>query len=178
MKQLLLVSIFAIATAAQCADPKTIGDVVGRDLNITGLGWAGHVGIYTGSSVLEVLNATSPVQKNSLSTFKSASSFWGARYVTSSVMSYNFQLVIDKGWDQRNYNPTYTTTATYSVGSKSTTSIYNSTKKKWETRTVINPAKFRCDTFVYYSFNAGIGYKLAGATILPRTVYNNCPKVR
>jgi len=170
--------ILAIPAVALAADPKYAGDVVGRDLSLAVVGALGHVGIYTGSSVLEVMNSTSPVQKNSLSTFKKASKFWGAKYVSSSNKSYNFQSVIDKGWDQRNYTPSYTTSASYTVGSKSTQWVYNSARKKWELKTVIVPAKFRCDTFVYYSFDAGIGVKLAGSYITPKIVYDNCKNSR
>ena len=179
MKTLVLIASLAVVSSAFSADPKTVGDVVGRDLNAGRiLGWIGHVGAYTGSSVLEVLNSPTPVQKNTLSSFKTATNYWGSRYVKSSVMSYNFQLVIDKGWDQRNYNPTYTKTIFYTAGSKSTTSVYNSTTKKYETKTVITPAKFRCDTFIIYSFQAGIGYNLSGSTISPWAVYKNCPNSR
>lgn len=170
------------ASSSFAGDPKAVGDVCGRDLNVDIFGWdggiirkAGHVGVYDGSNVLEVLDASPVVQKNTLTSFKNTTSFWGARYIPG---KYSFANVIDTGWNQRNYSPTYTLTAQYTVGKWITKQVWDAKMQKWLTVLELRRGKFRCDTFVYYAFDAGIGYKLAGKTILPRTVYNNCPNAR
>lgn len=59
-------------------DPKHIGDAVGRDLDIPGLGWVGHIGIWDGKQVIEVVNGSSnAVRFQSMNQFKSASPYWG-----------------------------------------------------------------------------------------------------
>ncbi|WP_232003208.1 hypothetical protein [Pseudoalteromonas piscicida] len=69
--------LLAISSTAFAGNPTSVDDVVARDLSISGLGWAGHVGIWDGSKVLEVLNDGTVIRKNTLSSFKSASSYWG-----------------------------------------------------------------------------------------------------
>lgn len=62
-------------------------DVVGRNLDIPGVGWAGHVGIVTdnkvtdsGNYVVEALWEPLVLQINNLSSFKKRSPYWGAKY--------------------------------------------------------------------------------------------------
>jgi len=169
-----LLSIISINTFA-ASNPKSTGDLVARDLQIWGVGWAGHVGIWTGNEVLEVLNDRKVIHKNSLSSFKRSSPYWGARYGKGASQAYK---VISWGYKQRYYNPKYTTTAKYRVGGWVKKWVWDSRKKGWVKRSVMQNAKYRCDTFVYSSFKNGNGTQLAGWTITPRTVFYNMPYSR
>ncbi len=61
--------------------PRLSGDVVGRDLQIPGISWAGHIGLYDGSKVIEVLSeGVSVIQTNSWENFKSRSPTWNTIY--------------------------------------------------------------------------------------------------
>lgn len=63
-------------------DPADAADVVGRNLDIWGLGSVGHVGIWSGSHVIEALNvAGNAIKTNSLTDFKSRTRYWGAASV-------------------------------------------------------------------------------------------------
>lgn len=57
-------------------NPSLPGDVVGRDL-ANFVGPLGHIGFWDGGHVVEVLNQPTVVQYNSLSTFKTATAYWG-----------------------------------------------------------------------------------------------------
>ena len=70
----------AIATSKFGKDPRDKSDIVGRDLNVVGLGSLGHVGLWTGDRVIEALHQTPAVVQNTLQDFKSRSSFWGTVY--------------------------------------------------------------------------------------------------
>jgi len=68
-------------------DPVKVGDVVGRDLLVTGLGAFGHVGMWDGSRVIEVLNEPTVLQSNTLDNFKVRSVYWGAS--SANITPYN-----------------------------------------------------------------------------------------
>lgn len=58
--------------------PRDVGDIVGRDLNIAGLGWVGHLGLWDGREVAEVLQERANVAGyTSVQAFQSASQYWG-----------------------------------------------------------------------------------------------------
>ncbi len=76
----LLVALSSSAFPVHAANPSAAGDVVGRDLNYAVIGWLGHVGMWTGSSVLEVLNEPTVIHTNTLTNFKNRTRYWGARY--------------------------------------------------------------------------------------------------
>jgi hypothetical protein len=42
--------------AVQIPRPQSAGDVVGRDLAFTGLGPIGHIGMFDGENVMQVMN--------------------------------------------------------------------------------------------------------------------------
>ena len=167
---LIITSISLLATS----NPKATGDIVGRDLSISGLGWAGHVGIWDGRKVLEVLNKSTVIQKNSLYSFKNSSSYWGARYGKGS----RHYRVISAGWNQRYYSPTYTTTSQYREGKWTKQWRWDSRQWKWVQKWVKQTAKFRCDTFVNYAYRKGSGVNLSPNYTLPRQVYNSMPHQR
>lgn len=161
--------------AAAPGDPKRAGDVMGRDLDYLAFKGLGHLGVFGGRLVLECLNEKEPLQKNSVKSFKSKADYWGARYIPEKL---DFRKVIATGWAQRNYQPSFTLSPVYQRGRHVNKKVWNSATKTWETRTVLVPAKFRCDTFVYFSYKAGIGRRLAGDEIMPAIVFGNCPKAR
>jgi hypothetical protein len=58
--------------------PSNVGDVPARDLNYPGLGWLGHVGMWTGSNVVEVVSGQSnAVRYVSWESFSTTSNVWG-----------------------------------------------------------------------------------------------------
>lgn len=60
--------------------PAQLADVVGRDLHIFGLGFLGHLGVWTGGSVIEVLDEPTVVQERDLVSFIGGNDFWGSVY--------------------------------------------------------------------------------------------------
>jgi len=167
--------VFGFLNLLVAGNPKATGDILGRDLNIYGLGWLGHVGIWDGRRVLEVLNKNIVIQKNSLSSFKKASSYWGTRYGRGS----RHYKVIRAGWRQRYYSPTYVFSATWREGKYVRRWVWDRRYRRWRLKWVKQSAKFRCDSFVYYSYMKGIGVRLvANNWITPRIIYNSMPKNR
>jgi len=83
------ITITALACSVTYAKHIYPAEIMGRDLNIPGLGWAGHVGISNADGftaedmmqdaylVTEVLNEPVIGQINSISNFKSRSKYWG-----------------------------------------------------------------------------------------------------
>lgn len=70
-------------------EPKASGDIVGRDLSVPGLSWAGHIGVFDGANVIEVLNEGGNVVKiNSYDNFKDRSLPWPAIYTKFSEYHY------------------------------------------------------------------------------------------
>lgn len=70
-------------------EPKASGDIVGRELSVPGLSWAGHIGIFDGANVIEVLNEGGNVVKiNSYDNFKDRSLPWPAVYTKFSEYHY------------------------------------------------------------------------------------------
>ncbi|HSV53283.1 MAG TPA: discoidin domain-containing protein [Burkholderiaceae bacterium] len=60
--------------------PHQRGDVVGRDLAFTGLGSIGHLGLWDGQQVFEVLNEPTVVQANTYDNFAARSKTWDPIY--------------------------------------------------------------------------------------------------
>jgi hypothetical protein len=59
-------------------DPRNAGDVVGRDLDVPGLGPIGHIGVWDGAEVAEVVSGQSNAARFiSIASFKGATRFWG-----------------------------------------------------------------------------------------------------
>lgn len=188
-------------------DPQKVADVVGRDLNVQNLGWIGHIGVFTGSDILEVLNETSVVQRNSIQTFKRASNYWGARGMDFTHVfmgptdAQKRNNLVNIGWKQRLYSPRYTLTTSWQEGKKTMECV------QWELTCGGNPcangvcsncgsfpnlpekgacskytwtddhAIFRCDTFVNFMFLQQTGNSLV-TSFLPRNVYNALPQNR
>lgn len=170
----LCVSFVGVVSAG---DPKAGADVVGRDLSVRGLGALGHVGVWTGTSVLEVLNEGTVIYQNTLKNFKGKSAYWGAKYGVGASKSAQ---IVSAGWGQRNFSPVYTTTAQWREGgvTQKVCTKYNKAGVCTSQKTTVTTALFRCDTFVDFSFKKGNGASLVNAAILPRILYNALPSTR
>lgn len=60
-------------------NPREVGDIVGRELNIYGVGWVGHLGIWDGREVAEVLgDRANAAGFTPLQDFRLAAQYWGA----------------------------------------------------------------------------------------------------
>lgn len=176
LKKMFIAIILCMGTQAYALS----GDVHGRDLNITGLGWAGHTGVEAANGrILEMLNQrtvskwgyTSYLFKNTQNIFKSSSSYWGARYWK--------WLVDNQYWRVYNYvvrnadyiediGANYTTTSWYHHPKS-----YRDSNGKWR----IQVGKYRCDTYVRSMYETG-GIRFSSNTILPKKVFNAFPDVR
>lgn len=175
-----LIAATLASSSVLAGDPKVAPDVVGRDLNVTGFGALGHVGIWNGSSVIEVLNVTNKVvQSNTLSSFKNASKYWGAKYGIAPTKGL---AITSAAWAQRQYSPTYTLTAMWQEGGsfQSGCAKYGTGGKCLAPIYSLIKGKFRCDTFVNYSFWKGSGNYVVGAgnAILPSILYGKFPSTR
>lgn len=168
-----------LASAAHAiGDPRLPADVVGRDMADPILGPLGHIGIYTGSGILEVLKSSSVIEVNSLANFKSRSKYWGARYGYGYPQASS---IISAGLSQRSYSPSYTLSPFWVEGKV----IYKCTQYNKYGQCVrqtssVQRASFRCDTFVNYAFWKGMNRNLtnAGPVINPWLVFLNQPYVR
>ena len=182
MRTILTIATISISNICLAGDPKAIGDVVGRDIDQP---YAGHVGMWTGGSVLEVLANPGTIYENSLTSFKNQPSvsnpkimkaYWGAR-ATSNLTATQKQNVINAGRAQKAYNPQYTTAFSYTEGKYASYCVqYNQYGQCARYQTYMISAVFRCDTFVQYSYKKGANYSVSG--FLPRNVWNSFPIVR
>ena len=153
-----------------------VADIVARDLNYTGLGWLGHVGLVTSldqnPDIVEVLNGTNPdicgifldplYGNNSFST---KTEYWGERYGIFDRVNGNYTLnldlsiaddMIDLAIAQSHYFLKYTLSWSYYPGGTEADPEY---------------CKFRCDSFVYYL------YKTLGLSIEPTFSFPLTPQL-
>lgn len=92
--------------------PAKIGDIVGRDLNIPGVNWTGHVGMWNGTGVIEVLNGQpNAAQINSWDSFNKAAWVYGTgpwktlspAYISNSSIWGCFSTICINDWTSSNY---------------------------------------------------------------------------
>ena len=151
--------------------------MVGRNLSVWGLGGIGHVGMWTGSQVLEFLNEGTFIYQNTLASFKARDKYWGAKYGVGASKSAK---IVSAGWGQRSFSPSYTRTTSWREGgiAQQVCIQYDRYGKCVRFQSSVSTALFRCDTFVNYSFIKGNGASLVGYTILPSILYNSLPSTR
>lgn len=157
------------------------GDILGRDLTlkypIGGVAQVGHVGVWNGQQVVEVLNEFPAIKFNSFANFinRYPSYFWGARGNARFNNSNNINGLAN---NQSQYYPSYTLIpiftqvgkmdfrcANYSIGGSCSKYEY-----------VPIQAVFRCDTFVnFLYYNTGNGNLADYNVIAPRMVYVSRP---
>jgi hypothetical protein len=184
---IMLVSNFAFAQTAGHRPPS--GDVYIRDLASPIFGSVfGHVGMSTFAKIaypgyppgiyetriVEVLNKPGAIFSNTFESFFKATIFRGIRYYSScKTCAHDWQSVITAGLDQSLFDPQYTLYAQYTPGSyKSTTTIVNG---KPETKKEIVRARFRCDTFVQYSYKKALNKAFTASPFTPRNLYLKFP---
>lgn len=157
-------------------------EIIGRDLNIFGAGWAGHVGITTAPNlyqdayqVIEVLQNADPIiQVNLISAFKTITPYWGSRYGIADRGMNALKILREANFQKDLGCATYTIWADYMPS------------KGGYDGTVPHPTycgHFRCDTFVNYTFNWGSytlpTYNPPGEIkkhTIPQYVFNAFPK--
>jgi len=148
-------------------------DIMGRDLQVQGIWWAGHVGIATAlyvtmpaTDVMEAMNAQPVIQVNKLLSFKTRSNYWGSRFGVVPRGSQDALQILRMGYIQKDLCPQYTYTPFYTPGLIG--------QRGYARRC----SKFRCDTFInfIYGFN---GYKLPtydNINSLPRSLFLSFPR--
>jgi hypothetical protein len=177
---LLALGLMSPALLLAQKDPSSSADVIGRDLNLKGFGWIGHVGLWTGASVLEVLDKPEAIQLNTLKSFKDATKYWGAKYF-SDLKPADAAKIIQTGLGQKAIGASYTsTTALTSPGriDTVTSTKYDPKTKKYipVVEQKVIKGKFRCDTFVVYCYSSA--GRLSSPWSTPGIVYSNLPKTR
>jgi len=171
-----------VATGKIGKNPQDQSDIVGRDLNVLGLGALGHVGLWTGDRVIEALNQNPTIVQNTLQDFKSRSSYWGAVYYPN----WNKLPVV---WLPSQIWIPYTNVV-YSakvaavrravliqqIGATYTMSPSIQVARVQECQglrcTGPTPGKYRCDTFIKDAYlTAGVGGLSFGTTETPSTLW-------
>ncbi|MDR3476773.1 MAG: hypothetical protein P4M14_01920 [Gammaproteobacteria bacterium] len=170
-KRLFLVLLALLISAVCYGKEIYYSDVLGRDLAIPGLGWAGHVGLALGDDtdnaakwVIEVLNEKNVIQMNSIDEFKKKTKYWGSRYGLGPYDKSTMD-VLTEAYNQTAWCQTYTNSTDYEIG-EGDLSTGKSTKC----------GKWRCDTFVAWCYyRAGYHQLMENPLILPRIVFDLFP---
>jgi len=179
---LLLTSGFVLAYSP----PSEMGDVVGRNMGSSKGMWLakyGHVGIYDSGlkKVLEVTNESPAIQIVEVTSF-THKKYWGAHYGIGSKSQH--RKALDAGHNQKYYAPKYSFSPYFQEGRWMKTWVNVPDKfwrrGKWIQKWVKGGAKFRCDSFVQYCYEKGVGTRLVKKRwqTLPRKVFNALPRER
>lgn len=159
-------------------------DVAGRELNrpfpVSALG---HVGLTTGLvkdpaknqyaiQVIEVLDADDTGNKAGIYIHDHDASFvhnqnlkyWGTKYGVNgqSLLDIQAYQILGAAASQMQFPFEYTRGWDWHPGAYANYQIFNTATQTWTHQIGITPAKFRCDSFVYYA------YSMAGKFILPK----------
>ena len=149
--------IMAIASPIHANYPSLVGDVVARDLDISGGRWLGHVGLANAphwamspTLVLQAMADSPHIQEVSVDNFKSASNFWGSRggILPLTNGQYNRFTVANRLVRQYYACPAYSYTPYWFAGS-----VTDQGKP-------ISCGLFRCDTLVNYAYAFDSRYSL------------------
>lgn len=157
-----------VGTRENIERPQQSGDIVGRDLNMPGLGAFGHLGFWDGSQVIEVLNeGGNAVKKNSFDNFASRTNTWPSIHPNIPPFTIKSCYLSTCSW-QINANDRgilstriamaarayqiYLTGADYTLSSYPTYAIPNLFDTKDRITTPSVRGKYRCDTFVMELF--------------------------
>lgn len=176
--------------------PRAVGDIVGRELAQKGLGWTGHIGVWDGSRVIEMLNEGSGnrVFTNTWENFKSRDAVtWNTAF--PAYPGHTIKTCWNSSCDINSNRPDQQLVSAqqavvrrafqvYLIGSDYTlTKFYSNAEPAMTDYTTPNwrrPAirgQYRCDTFVYDAFRASTDINLSG--VFPwRDVYNINPSWR
>lgn len=177
----MIVSIIEIAVAAafvySAAYAKQIypAEILGRDLNYPGLGWAGHVGIATttmssasgmwqnATQIIEILNEPVVGQINSIVNFKSRSKYWGSKYGIADRGERGYRVLVEAN-HQRWWCPQYTSDTDYRIGEGNP-----------YTGQIVKCGRWRCDTFVWWAFYSQGWDIMPGRVWMPRVLFDRFP---
>ena len=176
----LIISILEVAIAAftySSAYAKQIypAEILGRDLNYPGLGWAGHVGIATtnmssakgmwqnADQVIEILNEPIVGQINSIDNFKSRSKYWGSKYGIADRDERGYRVLVEAN-QQRWWCPQYTSDTDYQIGDGNPF-----------TGQIVKCGRWRCDTFVWWAFYSQGLDIMPGRVWMPRLLFDRFP---
>ena len=193
---MLVISAQSINAYSGSADPTALieklrhnpfdsADIVGRDLNTIGLGELGHVGIWTGKSIIEALNETPAIKSSTLEYFKSRSPYWGAVYFSgwSSLPPVTLNVYSDSAYPLEQYQGKLAAVQRarliFQIGANYTVSPYITPAVPFTCSTKLGcvaPVKgtYRCDTLVKDAYITagvrGLGYSI---TDMPSTLWNH-----
>ena len=171
-KKIIILSLGLLTSNISSAKDMFAGDIVGRELNSSGLKWAGHVALATSETmnttaylVIEALDTSPHIQLNSISQFKQMSPYWGSRYGIGDYAQGTRNALIEAS-NQRWWCPKYTIFPTYTIGDGNLLTGKATRCGEW-----------RCDTFVAYSYMHAGYPQLIGflPTILPKRVFSAFP---
>jgi hypothetical protein len=174
MKHKKLIALLAL-TALAHAKKIHPAEIMGRDLNVKGFGWLGHVGIATATMytsngmlqnsyiVIEVLNEPTVAQINSIVNFKSRSRYWGSKYGIADSGDRGFGVILEAN-HQRWWCPEYTLDTDYRIG-----------KGNLHTGTPFKCGSWRCDTYVWWAFYSQDWNVMRGRTWLPSVLFDAFP---
>ncbi len=150
-------------------------EIMGRDLNYPGLGWIGHVALASGplislqilnqssDIVIEILNETPVGRYSAIANFKAQPGYWGSKYGIADK-SYRALEVLFEANRQIWLCPTYTSDTNYHVGT------YNH-----RTGEILECGRWRCDTFVWWSFFSQGWDTMPGKLWLPKVLFDSFP---
>jgi hypothetical protein len=150
-------------------------EIVGRDLDYPGLGWAGHVGIATttmssakgmsqnADQVIEILNEPMVGQINSIANFKSRSKYWGSKYGIADRGERGYRVLVEAN-HQRWWCPEYTSDTDYKIGEGNP-----------HTGARIRCGRWRCDTFIWWAFLSQGWDTMPGRVWMPKTLFQSFP---
>jgi len=179
VSSLLLTTGYALAYFP----PSQMGDVVGRSMSSSAGKWLarfGHVGIYDSRirKVVEVSNTSPVIGYAEVKTFTHKRSYWGARSGIGSTKQH--YKTLSKGRNQENYSPRYTFSPYFKEGKwvHGWVPVSADQGTVWIKKWVKSRAKFRCDSFVQYCYEKGVGTRLVKRRwqTLPKKVFRALPR--
>jgi hypothetical protein len=140
-------------------NPNNPGNIVGRDLDVAGLGAIGHVGVWDGNEVAEVVNGQSNAARFvSIESFKGATRYWGVSRPAIpggllSLMCFNTVCSTSNpsGWERIDYRASIQKRARQirAIGADYTL-VPSNTRLAYPRRDLSAAIRglYRCDTFV------------------------------
>ncbi|NMM42479.1 hypothetical protein [Pseudoalteromonas arctica] len=166
------ISYLLSTNSVSAASPENVADILGRDLNVPVIGSLGHVGLWTGSEVLEVLDTEAVIEVNSLSSFVNETEYWGYKVRNPKIHINNRENIIKFGLQQKEFLPSYSLSFMYVAGRWEFKRVYNPVTKDWERKRVIaQKGEFRCDTFIEFAWKRANEKRPYGDT--PYVMYSN-----
>lgn len=156
-------------------------DVMGRDLNVPGFGELGHIALalpgFTSGMVMEVLKTPHEgIYTNSMDSFQhfQDNPYWGEKIGLPEkplLGMTDANGIMSAATSQGAYPFEYTLTWDWHPGGMAAKYVLNQESRAFESVMATTSAKFRCDSFVYYTYLKG-----AGLHIVPDFSFPDVPK--